>query len=191
MPDFLDHFDGTYAPLLKVRASTFRAVLREAQHRRVLTVVETGSIRTENNWEGDGQSTTVLNHFMKFCGGTFTTIDLSVDASELTRKIEPDACVICGDGVVELAKFKGCIDLLYLDSFDLDQSNEHPAALHCMMEFTAALPKLHPGSIVCIDDSPISSDWSVTGKGKYVAQYMNHLGIRPFTFGYQVAWVLK
>jgi len=191
MADFLDVFDTKYAPHLAARAPTFRAVLREAIIRCAMNVVETGSVRKADNWEGDGQSTVILNDYMRYQHGRFSTIDIDQEATDLSAKVAPETHCYCQDSVVWLNNNKSAIDLLYLDSFDLDPSNAHPAALHCLFEFTAALPQLHPGSIVFIDDSPVSPDWQITGKGTYVAQYMKHLGIRPFTFGYQAAWIMK
>lgn len=187
--DFLYRFDVAYAHKLGGRAATFRAVLREATHSKVQTIVETGCTRKEGNWDGDGQSTVILSEFAKWVRGSFYTVDLDNEAVELARKLCPSAGVNCGDSVEFLSKFKDQIDLLYLDSFDLDMSNFHAAALHCMFEFCAALPKLHAGSIVFIDDSPMT-DMVISGKGKYVAQYLKQLGVSPFTFGYQAAWII-
>jgi len=43
---------------------------------------------------------------------------------------------------------------------------------------------------VFVDDSPMNSTMEVGGKGLYVAQYFRQLGIMPFTFGYQAAWIV-
>lgn len=187
--DFLYRFDIAYSHKLAGRAATFRAVLREATHGKVKTIVETGCTRKQGNWDGDGQSTIILSEFAKWVRGSFATVDLNQEAVDLARKLCPTAAVTCGDSVEFLSKYSLEIDLLYLDSFDLDLSNSHPAALHCMFEFCAALPKLHAGSIVFIDDSPMT-DMVVSGKGTYVAQYLKQLGVSPFTFGYQAAWIM-
>lgn len=187
--DFTTRFDIAYGPKLAGRAATFRAVIREAIHQKARTIVETGCTRKECNWEGDGQSTIILSEFARWVNGTFHTVDLDQEATELAHKLCPGANVTCGDSVEFLNKHKQEIDLLYLDSFDLDLSNPHPAAMHCMFEFCAARPKLHSGSIVFIDDSPMT-DMVVSGKGTYVAQYLKQLGVSPFTFGYQAAWIM-
>ena len=190
MTDFVETYDKMYGPLLEVRSHTFRAVLREAQHRLVNSIVETGCVRAEDNWKGDGQSSVIWNHFITVNGGSFTTIDNDDDAITTTQKICPYARCLIGDSIEVLTKDKNTIDLLYLDSFDLDMDDMHPAAIHCLFEFLSARPRLHPGSIVFIDDSPITADSKIIGKGMYVAQYLEKLSIRPFTTGYQAAWVL-
>lgn len=188
--DFLTRFDREYLPKLGIRGPTFRAVLREAVHRGARSIVETGCIRKEGNWDGDGQSTLIWADYIKWNTGSFVTIDISQEAIDLLRTICPSAYSICSDSVAALSKHSGGIDLLYLDSFDLDVSNDHPAALHCLFEFCAALPKLHSGSIVFIDDSPTMTGYVVTGKGRYVAAYLRQLDIMPFTWGYQAAWIM-
>ena len=190
MTDFMKYFDAEMNPKLGIRAPTFRAVIREALHQDVMSIVETGCLRKEDNWAGDGQSTLIWDAYRRFSLGDFTSIDISEEAISLIRKLCPDSTSICGDSVEALNRHIGAIDLLYLDSFDLDTSNEHPAALHCLFEFCAARPHLHPGSILFIDDSPMGQDWIVAGKGRYVAQYMKQLAVNPFTFGYQVAYLM-
>lgn len=192
MSDYLDYFDLEYLRKLGMRAPTFRAVLREAVARKVAQIVETGCMRKEDNWQGDGQSTIIWNSYTNYhkFGGKFTTIDIDQEAIDLVRNVCSDAASIVGDSIKELTVQRTPIDLLYLDSFDVDMNNAGPAAMHCMFEFCSAKPRLHSGSIVFIDDSPTTSDHQTGGKGSYVAQYFKQLGVAPFTFGYQIAWIM-
>lgn len=190
MTDFVDKFDSAFLPKLGIRAPTFRAVIREAVSRKVRSVVETGCMRKEDNWAGDGQSSIIWNDYAKWHQSAFTTIDIDKDAIELVRSVCPEAASIVNDSVYELSKPGLSIDLLYLDSFDVDMANAGPAAMHCMFEFCAARPRLKLGSIVFIDDSPTASDFQVGGKGAYVAQYFKQIGVAPFTYGYQIAWIM-
>ena len=77
------------------------------------------------------------------------------------------------------------IDLVYLDSFDLDWQDPHASSLHHLKELCALLPKLRPGCLVVVDDNagPI-------GKGAYVREWMAAIGVRPLFDAYQVGWVL-
>lgn len=191
--DFLERYDYVYGPKMGARASSFRAVLREASYQGVSAIVETGSVRQADNWAGDGQSSIIWGDYAKCVGGTFTTIDLDTEATEMARKLVPFASCVCGDSVSEILKKPDPIDLLYLDSYDVDMSSltsMHAAALHGMFELTAAIPRLHPKSIVFVDDSPIAQDGTILGKGLYVAQYFKQLGILPFVTGYQSAWLM-
>lgn len=193
MADFLDYFDVEFMPKLGMRAPTFRAVFREmtARHHKVL--VETGCARKQDNWEGDGQSTLMWAAYARFNQASFKTIDIDQEAVDLvsaTANLPEGSHAICNDSVKELAKHRGTIDLLYLDSYDVDMNNQHPAALHCMFELLSARKHLISGSIVFVDDSPVGPDFEVQGKGRYVAEYFKQMGIQPFTFAYQVAWLM-
>jgi predicted O-methyltransferase YrrM len=190
MTDYVDRFDLAYLPKLGFRAPTFRAVIREAVSRKVKSIVETGSMRKEGNWDGDGQSTIIWADYIKWHTGSFVTIDIDQDAIDLVRKLVPENGSIVSDSVVELVKPGPVIDLLYLDSFDLDMTNVGPAAMHCMFEFCAARPRLRSGSIVFIDDTPVGADYVINGKGAYVAEWFKKIDVAPFTWGYQVAWIM-
>lgn len=190
MVDYVDRFDAAFMPKLGIRAPTFRAVLREMLARDHKSIVETGCIRKADNWEGDGQSSIVWADYIKWNHGSYQTMDIDAEACALTRELVPSAAVACGNSLVELTRRDTVIDLLYLDSYDVDMANPHPAALHCLMELTSARPRLRSGSIVFIDDSPMEQGFVVGGKGKYVAEYFKEIGVAPFTFAYQIAWVM-
>lgn len=190
MSGFVDVFDTDYGHRLGVRAPTFRAVIREAVSRGVSSIVETGCVRKEGNWEGDGQSTIILHHYAKYNGLEFVTVDLDEEATSLVQGLCPGVTTYCMDSVRYLQKRVSPIDLLYLDSFDVDMKEPHEAAQHALFELCAAMPKLHKGSIVFVDDSPTTTLGDVGGKGRYVHRYFKQLGVHPFTFGYQSAWIM-
>lgn len=190
MSDYMDRFDGMYMPKIGIRGPTFRAVIREALARHHKTVVETGCIRKVDNWAGDGQSSVIWNDYCKWNQGQFKTVDIDQVACETTRELIPEAGVACGNSLLYLAQERGVIDVLYLDSYDVDMNVPHPAALHCIMELLSARKRLQTGSIVFVDDSPVGQDFVVQGKGKYVAEYFREMGVAPFTFAYQVAWIM-
>lgn len=193
--NFMDKFDSMYAAKLENRMPTFRSVLREAMILNATRVFETGCIRQEDNWAGDGQSTIIWNDYVDYFQGKLTTADSSEDAIEFAKaKCAAErsklSTFLCEDSIVALHNHTEMIDLLYLDSADVDQAAPHQAALHCFFEFTAAMPKLHSKSIVFIDDSPMQNGWYIGGKAKYVAEFFQKISIKPFTFGYQVAYLM-
>lgn len=194
MGDFVDIFDREYLSKLGIRAHTFRAVVREAVSRDVKNIVETGCTRKKDNWEGDGQSTIIWSKFTGYHQGSFATIDIDAEAIDMARELTGGQAswYVCGDSVKELrTNFSNSpIDLLYLDSFDVDMTNAAPAAMHCLFEFCSAKPRLKSGSIVFIDDSPMGPNFEVGGKGAFVANYFKQLGVPPFTMGYQIAWIM-
>jgi hypothetical protein len=151
-----------------------------------LTIVETGCVRDLNNWEGDGNSTILFNLFASETGSTFYSIDINPSHCDLARRSCPKATMLSGDSVTMLHQLRSsvdAIDLLYLDSFDLDWSNPHPSALHHLKELCAAAPLLKSGSFVFVDDNS-----GGIGKGMYVADFLLNIGAEKVFEGYQVGF---
>lgn len=189
--DFIEYFDKDIMHRLGARGPTMRAVIREALHKEVQTIFETGCMREVDNWLGDGQSTQIWSAYKRFVSGSdFTTCNIDEDACRTAESACKGLRWYCMDSIKALRKDSHLIDLLYLDSIDVNMAAPHEAALYTFMEFCAAIPRLHAGSIVFIDDSPIDQSMEIGGKGKYVASYFQKMNVMPFTFGYQVAWIV-
>jgi predicted O-methyltransferase YrrM len=176
------------------RSPSFALMLNALSKKPNKLIVETGCARKEDNFHGDGMSTLIFDEFINVTGGNFFSVDISPENVEFAKsKVSPHSQVICSDSVKFL--YDNCrvwkgegrfIDLLYLDSFDLDKDNTHPSSLHHILELTAAMPCLRSGSIICVDDN-ISKD---IGKGSYVRQFMDLIG-RPLVYeGYHWIWIL-
>jgi hypothetical protein len=93
------------------------------------------------------------------------------------------------------------IDLLYLDSFDVDFKNPHPSAMHHLKELTAIARLVSKETLIVIDDAPTSAScfvdkgvvtsltsFTVGGKGMYVADYAANIGALQCIAGYQAGW---
>lgn len=150
-------------------------------------IVETGTVRQVGNWEGDGQSTIVWNDLAAGRNGSVITIDIDPVGKALVAELRLDlTTAITGDSLEILPTLTKSIDLLYLDSFDIDFSNPQPAADHHLLELHAALPLLHPGSIVAVDDN-----YEDAGKGSEVADYFERHGVPEIITGYVRAWRIQ
>ena len=90
---------------------------------------------------------------------------------------------LVGDSVRRLWNVPGMVQLLYLDSFDLQWTNPHPSALHHLAEMASASRLLQPGSLVLIDDCGPDG-----GKGLYVANWLHRIGATPIMRHYQYLW---
>jgi predicted O-methyltransferase YrrM len=115
-------------------------------------IVETGTLRSAGNWAGDGQSTALFGWITEQCGGSITTIDISEHNLAVAKRVVPHAITICADSVVALRQLERPqdIDLLYLDSFDLEEGIESPT--HQLAEIAAIYPRLKSGCIIASDD---------------------------------------
>jgi hypothetical protein len=73
--------------------------------------------------------------------------------------------------------------------------------MHHMKELLAAAPLISPSTLILVDDSPTSASYfmegsfikfasspRISGKGKYVASYMESVGNAPVVQSYQTAW---
>jgi len=150
------------------------------------TIVETGCARVENNFEGDGMSTLIFDCFVQKNGGNFYSVDISPDSVGFAKsKITSERSKIaCQDSVGFLHKFDQKIDLLYLDSYDLDPTNPHPSSLHHIYELLAVSKCIKSGTMIVVDDNLDNE----IGKGKYIADYFEKIGIPMIYSGYQQIW---
>jgi hypothetical protein len=207
---FLPIFDAEFADKLGVRGESMRQVFEvlEAMEKPAYTIVETGCARVEENWRGDGQSTILFDRFVNHWDGSVLTVDINQGACDWVRgKVSRKVSVTCLDSVAflrELIRYDQLkIDLLYLDSFDVDWSNPHPSSLHHLQELCAIMPRLARGSLVVVDDSPrhmamakfkgkntIVRDFGIGGKGGYVAEFFAKIGCTPVIEGYQHGWIM-
>lgn len=149
-------------------------------------IVETGTVRILDNWEGDGQSTIVWSSIAATLDGRVITIDIDPNGAALVERLGlPNVVAYTGDSLRVLPTIDGSVDLLYLDSFDVDFDHPDPAADHHLAELEAAAHLLHPGSIVAVDDNRDGA-----GKGTKVADRLAEIGANEIVSGYVRAWRL-
>lgn len=161
-------------------------------------IVETGCARQEDNYAGDGQSSLLFDGYINEYGGEFYTVDISPESVEYCRsKVSSKSTVVQEDSITYLKKLNlelqaqnKKIDFLYLDSFDAPQDNPQvlfTSALHHLYELTTILPSLKPGALIGVDDCWMEAGM-VSGKGKFVTDYMNKINNPPAYMGYQFFW---
>jgi hypothetical protein len=188
--NFLEFYDAQLAPLLQIRAEGFRKIFELLEEKKVKNymILETGTLRTINEWS-DGQSTRLFDMFVNFYQGNVYSVDISEDACETSQSVvSPRVFFRCGDSVQfmherpESEKF----DLIYLDSFDVDFDKPHPSSLHHVFELCSVLHKnTKPGTIIAIDDNK-----GGVGKGQYIQQYFDMIGVKKIYDGYQLIYQL-
>jgi cephalosporin hydroxylase len=126
-------------------------------------IVETGT----SAWGTD--STRLWSSYVKSFGGKFFSVDIRSEPRETLGDLGPLSLLFVDDSVNFLNNFnqycKSKIDLVYLDSFDIDWENPIPAMQHGLKEFESVEKYLKIGSVVVIDDTPINQS---AGKGALV-----------------------
>jgi hypothetical protein len=188
---FEEQFRQHFRPRLGKRADGFGVIFDALlTPPRNLLIVETGSMRVPANWEGDGQSTFMFDALVRYCGGLFFSIDISLESTETARR----ACssttqLILNDSVAALHALDRAIatkaSLVYLDSFDLDPAAPLPSAIHHVLELAAARSLIGPGTIVCVDDYGIGSEG---GKGMILEKFFSSIRASVLYCGYQKVW---
>jgi hypothetical protein len=164
----------------------FDELLRTAARRfdRPL-IVETGCIRSEEDFKGAGFSTLILSMFAVGRGGELVSIDHEPAHCDLARRTV--AClgeaveVIEGDSVAWLAGNRRTIDILHLDSRDSDQAG---CAEQGLCEIQAAEDRLHHGSIVAFDDTCYANG-AFIGSGALGVPWLLQRGWRILHSGHQ------
>jgi len=182
---FLEKFNKEMSPKLARRANTSREIIQLLNEKKNVTIVETGTIRQENNWEWDGQSTLIWDAYVQYNGGRVFSVDIDPKAVELAqRSVSKQTTVTCGDSIKFLRDFpdKNEIDLLYLDTVD---AHLPEAGKHHLFEFIQVWSSLKKGCIIAIDDVLDANQ----GKHVLIAHFMSEMGYYPSVFGYQIAWV--
>ena len=211
-PNFWKYFETEAHPRLGLRQNSLRYVFEHLDRKnRPVFVVETGCVREPGNWAGDGQSTVLFDRFAsEWPGSAMYSVDINPSATALCKTlVSSNTQVHTGDSVSflrHLAKnpperFRH-LDVLYLDSYDVDFANPHPSALHHMKELVAAATLIGPLTLVVVDDAPSEAKFVLTGdsvnlvtkpeisgKGKYVADYAKTIGLEPAFSGYQAGWI--
>ena len=159
-------------------------------------IVETGCYREVDNYEGDGCSTLLFDEFIEIYGGTLLSVDIDPKACELASKNTFHAEVTNQDSIEFLSTLDGEIDLLYLDSYNIDDwTNDWEAASHHLKELFAAKNVIKPGTLIVVDDNMPNPQTNViplrVGKGRLINELMTALDIEPYINDYQMGWIWR
>ena len=209
---FWHWYNREAAPKLEMREISFRKIFNYLDmFDHPITIVETGCVRIPGNWS-DGQSTLLFDEYVK-CRHTDSmvyTIDLDPNATAICKSMVSDkVSIYTGDSVLVLREIgkrleqtSRTIDLLYLDSYDLDWDNPTPSAVHHLKELTSIIGLINPKTLVVVDDCALVfrgladalnnyilfSPPVIGGKGQYVAEYAAQVRASVAFSHYQVGW---
>ncbi len=186
---FIEKFDTEFGPLLGKRVASFRKAFEELEKlgKTNYFIVETGTSRIKDNWEGDGQSTRLWDSFVNHHNGFVVSIDLSKEACDIAKSMVSNKVKFYAqDSVSTLAtlpNMESC-DMLYLDSYDVtDWNDTHLASLHHIKELCAVYAKLPSGCLIMVDDNANDK-----GKGVYVKDFLKNVGAVELFDGYQFVY---
>jgi hypothetical protein len=184
-----EYFEGIQ-PRLNKRSEGFKKIFAYLADKKNPVIVETGTYREENNYEGDGCSTLLFDSFVDYHGGSVLSVDIDPEACELAKENTFFTEVIESDSVEFLGTLEGQVDLLYLDSFNIvDWNNDWEPAAHHLKELFAAKNCIKEGTLIVVDDNLKTPKGKRLGKGRLIYELMESLGIEPYFDAYQVGWI--
>jgi predicted O-methyltransferase YrrM len=153
-------------------------------------IVETGTYREENNYTGDGCSTILFDRYIADTFGAVYSVDIDPDACALARSATRHVEVVEGDSIEYLGTLSGDCDLLYLDSYNIENwYDDWAPAAHHLKELFAAKNLIFPGTLIVVDDNITTPDGVRHGKGRLIYELMDALGIDPLFDSYQIGWI--
>jgi hypothetical protein len=212
-PEFWSYFDDVAGPRLAHRAEGFRQIFNYLDRfDRPVGIVETGCVRQQDNWAGDGQSTILFDKYAELHPvSAVYSVDRDPLAVALCRSLVGERVhVHNGESIAylkSLADLLPCdlpsIDLLYLDSYDVNFDDPLPSAIHHLKELVAIVPALSAETLVVVDDSPplllgIANGVNsfkpirpprIGGKGQLIAEYAAQIGAETLFAAYQCGWL--
>jgi len=143
-------------------------------------IIETGMSAWGTN------STLLFSDYVDAFGGEFWSVDIRLKPlADVRGSVSRRTVLTCGDSVrflhgwVESNQASCKIDLVYLDSFDLDIRNPYPAALHGIKELFAIRPALKSGSLLLVDDTPATPEQCPVGMRDPAERFMAAEGVMP------------
>lgn len=146
---------------------------------REAVILETGS----SAW--GTKSSQLFDSYVEQFGGTFATVDIRLGPLVALRKaLSSRSSLTVMDSVAFLDRWvrrnpSRTVDLVYLDSWDLDVDDPWPSAVHGLKELTAVLPALRSGSLLLVDDSPANLDLFSEEQRHGAASFLERHGRLP------------
>ena len=210
--EFWTFFDTKARPQLRMRAETFGKMFEYLDRfDRPVGIIETGCTRKKDSLGHDGASTVLFDKYAEFHPGSVVyTVDVNPKATSFCRSLVSERVKIeTADSVAFLSRLSNdppadlaFVDLIYLDSYDLDWHNVTPSATHHLKELVAIAPLISAETLVAVDDSPqsffgvvnetrfssVGIPGAIGGKGKYVAEYATQVGAELLFQSYQCGW---
>lgn len=159
---------------------TFKKLFEEMKELKNPIILESGIASAGT------QSTYLFNEYVRKYGGFFWSVDTNkylVDYHQ--NNMCPSTKLICDDSVSFFKKWtqnNNEVNVIYLDSYDLDFYNERPSANHGLAEYNAIKPSIKKNTLLLIDDTPKNPYWLNTRNSKLfndMCKYYNNNKFLP------------
>jgi hypothetical protein len=211
--EFWNFFENEASPKLALREKTFRKIFEYLDtFDGPISIIETGCIRVENNWEGDGQSTILFDKYISSRDhlSECRTVDINQKSVSLCKKLVSDRVKVHQDDSVhylsliskEFLEHRRIVNFVYLDSFDLNWTHWYPSAIHHLKELVAIIRCFDEKTLLVVDDCLLNVNFvypqenkvvmidkpKIGGKGRLIAEYASAVGANLEFADYQAGW---
>jgi hypothetical protein len=136
---------------------TFKRLFQEIDGMKNPYILESGIASAGTN------STYLFNEYVRKYGGFFWSVDINPDlVDEHKGNMCPATQLICDDSVsffTNWSKSHNVVNIIYLDSFDLDFYNPHPSGNHGLAEYKSLMSVIKKDTLMLIDDTPVNPYW--------------------------------
>jgi hypothetical protein len=146
---------------------------------KAATIIETGTSAYGTD------SSRLFDSYVRSFGGDFYTVDINTyPARRLSYSKSRSSHFFVMDSVQFLNSFskiapEKSVDLIYLDSWDVDWNNPFASAEHGKKELVAIRPLLRTGVIIVIDDTPASMKWIPAPDQDTALSFKEEFGMLP------------
>jgi hypothetical protein len=159
---------------------TFKKLFEQMNGMKNAHILESGIASAGIN------STYLFNEYVRKYGGFFWSVDIN---SQLVKKHQGNMCpatqLICDDSVSFFKKWSkshDVVNVIYLDSYDLDFYDPTPSAKHGLAEYNSLIPVIKKDTLLLIDDTPLNPYWLDSRDKLYhdmTAYYSNNKNTMP------------
>ena len=130
-------------------------------------ILETGCTYNFTNETWAGMTYIFANLIEKNRGGNILTIDINEEHINKCKQITKDFSSFInyklGDSVNIIRNltddYLKSLDLVFLDSYDLNIFNPTPSAIHHLKELLFLIDKINPNCLIAIDDNFLPNTW--------------------------------
>lgn len=130
-------------------------------------------------------SSRLFDSFARKFDGKFYSVDIQEGPSRrLKHVLSKRTNFFVMDSLEFLRKFEfltghKTIDLIYLDSWDVDWKDPIQSALHGKAELLELKPYIKPGTVLVVDDTPSSLEWIPIDSRLIAIEFKNNYGVLP------------
>ena len=183
--DLVEYHFKNFSEHDHINKNMFLQVLKNFRNKSI-NILETGSSAWGTN------SSILFDNYVKKFGGSFVTVDIREEpSSNLNKVFSNNSKAFVDDSVNFIKNYDKTklneLNLIYLDSYDLDLDNPEPSMQHGLNEFLLIDSFIDVGTVIAIDDTPISLELFgqevvdkykenkdfLPGKGTYVLEHIN------------------